>query len=188
MTETHEFDQGIQAAFDPQPDPSAAAVGEAVTNLNSWWHQRWCQSCGHTFRRGDRVMISAERRVHHLNPALGCGSPAGASPGADADVREFAAGLAASWPVSGNLPVHSTDDVPSLLAPPVGGLRRAACLFCAHTFRPGEQVVVCPCSPFAPRCRYAVHRDPAQGLVCWESWRPSGGLKVCPILLHKLDD
>lgn len=181
-----DFERGLVAAFDPQPDRAEAADGEAVTNVTSWWHHEWCETCGHTFRRGDRVLVdSAARRARHLAPSLGCAGPAGSSQ-AGAEVAEFTDGLLTTWPVVGDLPVRRTDDEPHLLHPPVGTLRRAVCLFCAHTFRPGEHVVICPCLPFERRCHNAVHRDPALGLVCWESWRPTGGLEICPILLHRL--
>jgi hypothetical protein len=93
--------------------------------------------------------------------------------------------LLATWPVADGIPVARADDVPGLLDPPAYGFRRLDCLFCAHTFRPGELVVVCPCSPRRRRCGAAVHRDPAQGLVCWESWRPDSQVPVCPIMLTR---
>ncbi|MBY8847833.1 hypothetical protein K7G98_03660 [Saccharothrix sp. MB29] len=178
------FDAGEAAAFDPQPVRDAGGSGERITSLTSWWHTRWCQVCGHTFRRGDRVLV-ADSRVRHLDPTLDC-AESGGGRADEAEVVRFTEGLLATWPVVGDVPLTRTDDVPGLLAPPLGGLRRAACLFCAHTFRPGEFVVMCPCTPAARVCARAVHRDPARGLPCWESWRPGSTLKVCPVTLTRL--
>ena len=131
-------------------------------------------------------MLIGNGDVRHLDPALNC-SDSGDGNGMSTEVEEFTAGLLDAWPVSADLPVLRADDEPGLLAPPLGGLRRASCLFCAHTFRPGELVVVCPCRPRDPICRAAVHRDPALGLVCWESWRPGSQVNVCPVTLTRTE-
>ncbi len=47
------------------------------------------------------------------------------------------------------------------------------CAVCGHTFRPGDQVVICPCDPVSPRCRAAVHRDLLKQIHCWELWQGS---------------
>ena len=64
-------------------------------------------------------------------------------------------------------------------------LSAPVCVQCAHTFRPGEMVVICPCQPApapgAVRCGKAIHRDPAAGLPCWEGWQPSDEVAVCPV-------
>jgi hypothetical protein len=187
MSELDAFEHGLEAPPGPQLTVYLEADGSAVTIGTSWWHTALCTGCGHTFRRGDRVTVDrATRTVRHLNPALRCAvsTPDGGAE-ASADEAEFSAGLHDAWPISGDLPVARVDDVPGLLAPPVHGFRRPACLFCAHTFRPGELVVVCPCTPLQPRCSSAVHRDPGQGLVCWESWHPDSKIKVCPVLLTR---
>lgn len=184
MSEIDEFRRGNAMAFDPQPAGRSARVdGEAVTSGMSWWHTRICRTCGHTFRRGDRVLVDADAAtVGHLDPTLGCvGGPAGGPTPVGADVHAFSAALLDAWPVGDGVVVTRTDDTLELLAPPHAGFRRACCLFCAHTFRPGEMVVVCPCR--LGLCHRAVHRDPARGLVCWESWRPDSRVKVCPVLL-----
>jgi hypothetical protein len=204
MGEVDDFLQGLDTATGPMPAASAAAVsGRAVTTSTSWWHTARCLTCGHTFRRGDRVLVDvALHRVWHADPTLACAAPACADAADNArtgkqeagagqrragvaDVHEFSAGLLAAWPVADGIPVVHADDVPGLLDPPAYGFRRLDCLFCAHTFRPGEMVVVCPCSPRCRRCGAAVHRDPAQGLVCFESWRPDSQVPVCPIMLTR---
>jgi len=189
MSDVAAFDIGMRGAFDPQ-DGSA----ERITRITSWWHFRWCTTCGHTFRRGDRVHVDpSTRRIWHLEPGLGCADPgaqhqdAAHHPRQDAaELREFLAGVDSAWPIADDVPVVLTDDEPHLLAPPIGGLRRMVCLHCAHTFRPHEFVVVCPCAPRSRECRFAVHRDPGLGLICWESWRPSGRLAVCPVTQRRL--
>ena len=104
------FRLGQQAAFEPPPD--GAAGGTQVTTLVSWWNHLVCSTCGHTFRRGDPVRHLAESDdICHVAPALRCGSPAQSAPPGDrppvpsgqrppeaADVRDFADGLAVTWP------------------------------------------------------------------------------------------
>jgi hypothetical protein len=183
-----EFDTAMAATLDPQWQSPDQLGPHRVTGLRSWWCFARCRTCGHTFRPGDRVHVDdARREVSHLDPRLGCAGGTTAHQD-DQDVREFLAGLAAAFPVVGDLPVVTTDDETRLLDPPIGGLGRMACLFCAHTFRPGESVIVCPCRPTARECKFAVHRDPGLGLVCWESWRPDGVLRVCPVTQRRLTD
>lgn len=196
--ETAEFEAGVAEGLDPQLDEREDAGADRTTQLTSWWLFTRCDKCGHTFRRGDRVQVDpATRAVRHLDALLGCAGPeASARTDADvqgladahglADVQDFLAGLASAWPVTDGLPVTRTDDEPYLVAPPLAGLGRMACLHCAHTFRPGEQVIVCPCQPAVRECRFAVHRDPGLGLVCWESWRPSGRMELCPVTLRRI--
>ena len=185
MSELTDFDLGLDASVNPQPaEVDAVVSGEAVTHGTSWWHTTPCVTCGHTFRRGDRVRVdAAARRVGHLDSRLGCLTPAASVAEAGLDSAEFSAGMLAAWPIRDGVSVIRTDHVPTLLDPPAHGFRRSSCLFCAHTFRPGEIVVLCPCTPFRPRCESAVHRDPAQGLTCWESWHPDSRVKVCPVML-----
>jgi hypothetical protein len=190
VTAMDDFDRGLQASLHPQPGATAVAVsGTATTVGTSWWHTRLCETCGHTFRRGDRVIVDVAGRVSHLDRDLHCADDpeitrAGSADG-DGDIRDFTTGVLAAWPPAADIPVVSTDAVPQLLAPPFAGFRRPFCLFCAHTFRPGEMVVVCPCRPRDTRCIQAVHRDPAQGLVCWESWRPDNRIAICPVMLTR---
>ncbi len=178
------FQIGERSAFEPPPD-EIGGDREVFTTKDAWWNHLVCAGCGHTFRRGDRVRHGSDSAsVVHLDPALGCAVPpgpeAGGRPGDD-DRAWCAAGVAETWPPAGDVPVTrlSADDWQT--ANPGAPLERARCLYCAHTFREGEHVVVCPCSPDAPTCGAAVHRDPASGLVCWESWLPDGQVRQCPV-------
>lgn len=191
-----ELREGITRGESPQPELDTAG-GEALTRLSSWWNHLRCTSCGHTFRRGDRVLVdSRERTVAHLVSGLACGAqPDPGIPAGPADeVAAFRDGLMSAWPVPAGtrLRTISADDWRIPKGP--ADVRDAnVCLHCGHTFRAGECVVVCPCRPERlphddedgpPRpavCGRAVHRDPAAGLPCWESWRPDGEVTVCPV-------
>lgn len=177
MRVTDELARGIEAGFAPQlPD----AHGESVTVAASWWFSLTCRTCGHTFRRGDRVRADAQTRlVEHLEPGLGCagGPAAGQVPETD----RFSAGLLAAWPSQADVTELAEDDW--RLPRPASGHAGQRCLYCAHTFRPGERVVVCPCRRAGAACGAAVHRDPARGLPCWDQWRPSGTVPVCPVAM-----
>nr|BFE57340.1 hypothetical protein GCM10020063_018660 [Dactylosporangium thailandense] len=192
MDDVGEFDAAMHAAMDPQREPVGADVVERFIQETSWWHPHTCTTCGHTFRVGDRVRFErATGRVRHLDPVLGCwtGSEGRPTPPSATDVddlKAFLDGIDDTWRVAGNMPVIAADEDAALLEPPLGGLARQVCLHCAHSFRPGELVVVCPCHPQAPECHYAVHRDPGRGLVCWEKWRPTGVLEVCPVTQRRL--
>lgn len=183
--ELAEFRLGKASAFDRE-NGADAEVGETVTTLNSWWNHLLCETCGHSFRRGDRVFRdSRDFTVRHLDPRLGCAGEAGA-PEAEpaeppADLAEFTAGVDEAWPQNPDVPAVRLAAGDWRVRRPPRPLARSRCLFCAHTFRAGEQVVVCPCGPRAAACGAAVHRDPAAALVCWESWRPAGTVTTCPV-------
>lgn len=186
------FRLGFRAAFEPPPDEGGEA-GETTTTLVSWWNHLECETCGHTFRRGDRVVLDPQTsRVAHLDPALRCAvvpaadseEPEAGAPEVSAgasDLADFANGLDLTWPPAGDLPVTrlAPDDWRTIRPRPP--LERVRCLYCGHTFREGEHVIVCPCSADEPVCGAAVHRDPAAGLICWESWQPTGKVRRCPI-------
>lgn len=180
------FRLGQQSAFEPPPD-DVGADSQVTTTQVSWWNHLVCDTCGHTFRRGDRVRHDpGTSSVAHLDPALGCESQAEPpahriSPGDSQDLTRFADGLADKWRPAGGVPVTRLAAGDWRTVRPRPPLERARCLYCAHTFRDGEHVVVCPCSPQAPICGAAVHRDPAAGLVCWETWRPDGQVRQCPV-------
>lgn len=192
----HAFAAGMAAGLDPQEE-TVQAGETAVTHISSPWNHRLCTTCGQTFRRGDTVRVgdgpvtstgAALDEVAHLDPALACARGADKAPEGSrtdsADAADFAAGLLAAWPPLDDVPaVPLTADDWQVARPSVHGARPPRCLYCAHTFRAGEHVVLCPCSPDHPACGAAVHRDPAAGLVCWESWRPEGRLAVCPVKL-----
>jgi hypothetical protein len=136
---------------------------------------------------GDDV-VHADARLDRTRPTPeppGQDTAGGAA--ANGDAAAFAAGLLHAFPVAGRIPVR-------LLEPSDWRVPRSAdgqsptCLYCGHTFRAGECVVVCPCRPHDPRCGSAIHRDPAAGLNCWETWRPDSSLKVCPVTLSRVGE
>lgn len=191
---------GIHAGEEPQAAfTDDAASGVLITKSSSWWNHRRCHTCGHTFRRGDRALIdSPARTAQHLMPRLTCGSapgtprtpgalgalgaaePAGGAEGTG-DRDEFALGLMSTWPP--NMPVTRLAPDDWRIPRPGDGRQAPTCLYCGHTFRPAEYVVICPCQPDRPACGAAVHRDPAAGLPCWDRWRPDGTLARCPVTL-----
>lgn len=197
-TVAEEVEYGILLGLSPQPDQDADHVdGVAVTRVSSWWNHLRCRLCGHTFRRGDRVRVSTQDKiVVHLVPGLGCADTTETSQ-AQEDIDAFRAGLLDAWPAQPGLRLHqlTRDDWRIPRGP--DDLREAnVCLHCGHTFRAREMVVVCPCQPGltsagepnAPACGRAIHRDPALGLSCWESWRPDGRVSVCPVTQVKLSE
>jgi len=204
VDERIEFELGQASAFETSTgsdgDRSLDAPGETVTAAEPPWHFLVCDGCGHTFRRGDRVWRDPRTRmVRHIDLALECDAPttADAEPGigeaagtvaagsdseaAAIELAEFALGLDEAWPLASHVPAHALTPSDWRVRRPRGGLPRPSCRFCGHTFRAGDLVVVCPCRPAQPRCGAAVHRHPAAGLVCWETWLPSGEVERCPV-------
>lgn len=191
FSEEAELLLGVEDGLDPQPAEEHIGVdGDVLTGPSSWWNHRLCTVCGHSFRRGDRVRVDrGSRTVTHLDPALACVV-------ADGDDAESAAvrgggettalseGLLDAWPPL--VPVTRIPRGDWRLPTPGTGLRAPVCLYCGHTFRAGEYVVVCPCRPEERVCGASVHRDPAAGLPCWERWRPDGKVTVCPVTLAKV--
>jgi predicted RNA-binding Zn-ribbon protein involved in translation (DUF1610 family) len=174
--------------MNPQPAGEAITTdGRAVTSPASSWNHDRCGRCGQTFRRGDAVVVTVRPRlvVVHTDPWLACGGDSDAHGSPDHDDAGFAAGLLNAFPPAGGIPVHrlAANDwrvaTPDRVDPP-------RCLYCGHTFRASEHVVVCPCGPLTPKCGAAVHRDPAAGLSCWEAWRPDSTLSVCPVTLARV--
>jgi hypothetical protein len=189
---------GWDAGIDPPPaedgigdrslgNADANATRVAVTSSASRWNFRVCKQCGHTFRRRDRVQIGPTG-IFHLAPGLFCadadadaGSPMPAETvlNGPEETAELSAGIEAAWPAKVKVRQLRPDDRRIAIR---HGDVRPTCLVCGHTFRVGEFVVVCPCQPDSPRCGGTVHRDPAAGLTCWENWRPSGEVKICPVM------
>jgi hypothetical protein len=197
--EAAQLDLGIERGLEPQAAfGDDGATGVVTTRSSSWWNFRRCKTCEHTFRRGDRVLVDPVRRTaQHLVPGLACGSAADAdadgrgratvSAASGRDRDDFAAGLLNTWPSAVTLTRIGPRDW--RLPRPGSGRAAPTCLYCGHTFRPGEYVVVCPCRVSAgasPACGAAVHRDPAAGLPCWDNWQPGGTLSVCPITSARL--
>jgi hypothetical protein len=187
---------GIGIGLEPEADFAAdSASGVLVTRSSSWWTRTRCKTCRHTFRRGDRVLVDAAMRtVQHLVPGIECGTdpdpdPSAAGGGAGRDRDEFTAGLLATWPAPMAV-TRLADDDWRIPRPGSGHQARAPeCLYCGHTFRSGEYVVICPCQAardLPATCGAAVHRDPAAGLPCWERWQPAGQLTICPTTMARL--
>jgi hypothetical protein len=188
---------GIEIGLEPQARfADDGASGVVITRSSSWWNYRRCTTCGQTFRRGDRVLVDSVRRtVQHLVPGLACGSDPGLVCGSDpglvamagADRNAFTVGLLRTWPPAVPVTRIKAGD---WRIPRPGSTRPAPkCLYCGHTFRDGEYVVVCPCQSDQgrpPACGAAVHRDPAAGLPCWDNWQPGGRLVICPTTTAKL--
>lgn len=181
------FLRGIAAGKDPT---SAAALqgGRGDTNLRSPWLQRRCSRCSHTFRLKDVVEAHPSGEFVHAPGTLICAELGAPAPLADSFREAFQAGILRGCPPEVNLPVVSLGPDHQLLAPPTTAFRRRACSICGHTFRPGDQVVVCPCNPLEPvgGCAAAVHRDPVRQLFCWDEWHRSSIGGYCPVTSRKL--
>jgi len=178
---------GISVGLEPQAAfADDTASGVVITRSSSWWNRTRCRTCGHTFRRGDRALVSAAARTaQHLMPGLDCGvDPDTASALSTADRDDFADGLLTTWPA--NVPVSRLAPDDWRIPRRGSGPASPTCLYCGHTFRAGEHVVICPCQPTMLTCEAAVHRDPAAGLPCWDRWQPTGRLAVCPTTTAKL--
>lgn len=182
------FDLGYEQGMHPRADGRHGSGVTLTTSLSAWLGLT-CATCRHTFRAGDRVLLDGTG-VKHLDPALGCGADTTDGPDGE-DVRDFARGLLEAWPATSGVPVGLTAG-DWQVARRDTSLPPVTCPVCAHTFRPGDLVVVCPCShPADPpvgdqakqarRCRLTIHRDPISGLTCWDDWRPDGRLSRCPI-------
>jgi hypothetical protein len=183
-----ELELGISVGREPQASFTEDTVsGVVITRSSSWWNKQRCKTCGHTFRRGDRALVdAATRSVQHLMPGLDCGTDpdATAADGAGGDREAFADGLLATWPAT--VPVSRLERTDRRIPRPGDQQPAPTCLYCGHTFRPGEHVVICPCQPEKQVCGIAVHRDPASGSPCWDRWQPTGKLTVCPTTTARL--
>jgi len=185
-----ELELGISVGREPQAAFTEDTVsGVVITRSSSWWNKQRCKTCGHTFRRGDRALVdAAAHTAKHLMPGLDCGTnPDGqdAEAGGGAGDRDaFADGLLATWPA--NVPISRLEPTDWRIPRPGGQQAAPTCLYCGHTFRPGEHVVICPCQPEKQACGIAVHRDPASGSPCWDRWQPTGKLTVCPTTTARL--
>lgn len=186
-----ELELGISVGREPQAAFTEEKVsGPVITRSSSWWNKQRCKTCGHTFRRGDRALVdAAARTVQHLVPGLDCGidpddPDASAADGGLGDREAFAAGLLSTWPA--NVPISAIKPTDWRIPRPGRAQAVPTCLYCGHTFRPGEHVVICPCQPDKQACGVAVHRDPASGSPCWDRWQPTGKMTVCPTTTARL--
>jgi hypothetical protein len=191
------FARGIASGRDPM-NATALSGGVGVTNLRSPWLQRPCARCSHTFRRGDRVEVQPGGRFMHAAGTPFCGDDPARSPAApEGEARPiepatspvrtaFYAGIALALPPPAGAPIVRLDPGHPLLAPAGPAFGRAACAICGHSLRPFDQVVICPCSPEAPLCRSAVHRDPLRLMMCWDDWKNSHLGNYCPATSRRL--
>jgi hypothetical protein len=188
MTSEEEFELGLQAGTDPQPDDWTARDTAGFTSQTSPWLSDVCDTCGQTFRRGDPVRHDpASGKVIHTEPRLNCGTAITGDRDRQGggDNEQFMAGLLQAWPPAAGIQVTMLDADDWRVARP--GRQSPRCLYCGHTFRAGEAVVICPCRPSDPHCGAAIHRDPVAGLTCWESWRPDSTLSICPVTLTRVE-
>lgn len=185
------WQQGFEAAMDPRNQEAFQKGGKAITTSRSFWLHSRCNRCAHTFRSGDEVILE-QGRAQHLDSSTFCRSEIvnekgqqKLARGSSSKVETFFSGLDEAWPPPED--ILRLEEGHRLLAPPVAGFRRHSCLMCSHTFRLHDQVVICPCSPDAPLCGAAIHRDPVRGLNCLQSWNPGGKAVVyCPVTSRRL--
>jgi hypothetical protein len=178
-----EFDRGLDAARDEAGASALDKGASARTTLRSPWFHGKCPLCRHTFRVDDMVKRSGNS-ITHAGGELNCVHDAEFNISTSA--IDFFAGLDETWPPPDNVRVTRLEPSHYLVAPPVTAVRRRTCFVCTHTFRPFDQVVICPCRPFEPQCEVAVHRDPVHGLLCYETWNPGSTRTHCPVTSRKL--
>jgi hypothetical protein len=185
------FESGRRAGRTPAG--VGRSSGEFLTTTTSPWLGLRCRTCAHTFRRGDRVFVTDDGLVEHVDPRLRChGHPdpaAGREPALR--VRDFNQGLLDAWPPVNDTPVLVLEAADWQVARRSLGVSAALCPGCGHTFRAGDMVILCPCSAVDPSllgggCQLPIHRDPSAGLTCWDDWRPDGTLVRCPRTHEKL--
>jgi hypothetical protein len=182
-----EFADGIRRGRDPANDPGAAL---SHTTLDSAWWDEDCETCNHTFRIGDPVLVErdVERRTvavrHNLNlPA--CVSRVTDDDQVDPAVQAAFFDAVAEHDVTEAVP--GTAAVPRRYSETSSLVRaRTRCLLCGTTVRPYEAVVVCPCSPVERTCRSVIHHDPAAGLSCYDDMYPKGQPLRCPVFFDRV--
>jgi hypothetical protein len=186
-----DFDRGRNKGRDPA---NSGQDGPARTTGDSLWFDLHCRVCGHTFRRGDAVYVSygtgdEEPDARHHSPELPChplpADNATADTADSARIEQFYRAADLANPPPEEMRLTRLQPGHSLLA---AIIPRVQCVVCCQSFREFELVVICPCSPAAPRCGLGVHRDTGKGLVCYDSWTGEGALRRCPTSLQKLDE
>lgn len=180
-----QFDAGEAAAKDPT-NATAVEGGAAVTTLRSRWLHLRCPECKHTFRTGDDVEVATDGTVRHHSAQLPCAGDVTTAAGSSHEVDEFFAGVEQTWPSPPDLPIRQLREGDMHVAAPIAAFRRHSCAVCGHTLRVKDQVILCPCSPGAPMCAVAIHRDPVRGMHCWDAWSPDQYRKHCPATSRKL--
>ncbi|WP_322763384.1 hypothetical protein [Frankia sp. Cr2] len=193
------LEAGISEGLDPQPSGEAlegSPVGgdgsrTAVTHSESWWTHLRCRTCGHTFRRGDRVRVRGADDaglVVHLDPALRCADKAatetatdkanetvnGTAQDAGKDAEElaaFAAGLLAAWPPAGDVPIVR-------LAPHALQVARP-------DLGPDAPKLLNAPKSNAPKSNAPKFLDAPTCLVCGHTFRAGEHVVVCPCGMYR---
>ncbi|MEO0478716.1 MAG: hypothetical protein AAF196_04485 [Planctomycetota bacterium] len=172
------FWNSYTTASDRDPG-SPSRTGRLTTSLDSTWLYHRCPSCRHTFRVGDTVILGEDGAVRHDGDRA-CQGPDPQNAFGDA-VLQFFEGLDRACPPPRGIRVVRLEAGHRLLSEEKGAFRRHGCAVCGHSFRAGDQVVICPCSPDSPRCMIAVHRDSVHGLYCWDDWSAAKRDMLCPM-------
>ena len=178
-----EFQAGVTEGQDPSllAGQAAAAEGKVITtSIESDWLSKTCHKTGHTFRTGDEVIIDERGPRLAVDPEFRSA----------ADLAEFVKGLNDGKPRD-DVEVTLLAPGHPLLQPSENLLQRKSCFVCGHTFRPAENVVICPCTRggrVEPRmCERAVHRHPMLGLNCYDAWTSDERqTKYCPVTHREL--
>jgi hypothetical protein len=154
-----------------------------------------CPVCHHSFRLGEQISLHRSDSatgvvLKHHSRRLDCLNPQAAED-ASAAAELFHRGLDEANPPPKELctvRLHRDHPLLRLIPGPGGGPPgRHRCWVCGHTFRPGEMVIHCTCSPSSPNCSCAVHRDPDHGLVCYDDWKAQHPAVPC-LMLNALRD
>ncbi|RKZ39383.1 MAG: hypothetical protein DRR16_24825 [Candidatus Parabeggiatoa sp. nov. 3] len=176
------FQHGKAIAMDPM-NALSVQEGEAMTTLNSYWLHQRCDQCDHTFRAGDKVLISPENPIRHHSTLLSCAQPTPPRSSPSAETSAFFQGYDTTCPAPDQAPLKRLEEGDPLLTPAYGGFQRHSCTICGHTLRISDLVILCPCQPQNPQCQIAIHRDPNHGLHCWQLWEANEG-RYCPATSH----
>ncbi|MBD0421482.1 hypothetical protein AB0L35_15700 [Streptomyces sp. NPDC052309] len=154
-----------------------------------------CPVCHHSFRLGEQISIHRADTgpgvvLKHHSRRLDCLNP-GTGEAASAVAEQFHRGLDEANPPPPELSTVRLRRGHPLLrlhpGPGDGAPTRHRCWVCGHTFRPDEVVIHCTCSPHAPACACAVHRDPDHGLVCYDDWKAQHPAVPCLMLNAQRD-
>ncbi len=125
-----QFDAGLAIGLDPDnrapfvDNPGNNNSARRLTTLRSRWLHRRCAVCGHSFRLGDEVTLTASGGVVHDMPRLRCAGGASTASADAAERQAFFQGLDAAW--ASSTCIERLEDGHYLLAPPQTGRARSA--------------------------------------------------------------
>jgi hypothetical protein len=188
--EIAKFNKGKGAARNPYNKDNCRNQ-HVITRLESDWTYTHCKKCSHTFRIDDTVFITPDGNVNHDHILLNCSeNQSGADIIITEEVVSYYKGITEAYfadkSIKFQLVSPENDETAYLIKPPFNGFKRNKCGICSHTIREHDIVVICPCSPDAPRCKIAVHLDPFRGLNCWGAWNSNIIERYCPAFSQKL--